>query len=361
MAQPTSSTTSKHDFFSVATERAPILKSDPIEIASETPRRSSGDLESERRTIKKRAQSATSDRKIIPISSHLTPSLQEKQITVFGEEQGSHSPHSPSSLTSSHSPGRRSPISHSQHMHRKKSAGQSTVPKVSILLSTFIDLIPIPVTSFSEWRNKVNVEILGSLLIKTYSSEKIQSVISDVYNKALGYSSMLNRIEKASELFKGVQEYQYLNEFIGLSNPIDFWKKYEKLKTESTSNFNVLFGIFGGEESFAIISECVKNNGNQIKLEFLRDTYETLDEYRRKEEDLLKSSYQFDLNSDVGNMDMGQIPIFMLDSTEFSNSFQACYSPRAVQRGCIRFNDYLVCTPSNPNKEHSEKQRGDIF
>jgi hypothetical protein len=102
-------------------------------------------------------------------------------------------------------------------MH-KLSADKPHELQIPITLSTILNLIKPDSINLKQWKDIVIAELIEKFS-KRNNAHSIDEEVNYVFNKALVYSSILDRIESATTLFHGTNEYDYLKCFHNVSNP----------------------------------------------------------------------------------------------------------------------------------------------
>ena len=154
--------------------------------------------------------------------------------------------------------------------------------------------ITIPVVTFKEWDKKV-VEALLARAVKTdFSNVAIEAVVNDTFHQCLNYSSILERITFASELLNGSPKYGFLTDFIQDGRPVIFWDRYEKLKTKSPQEFNLLYEeVMGRQEAFTILRKAAELKEREAQTAFSLSNRRRGTFLEKKKQALFRSLYFF--------------------------------------------------------------------
>ena len=222
------------------------------------------------------------------------------------------------------------------------------VRSIVVPLSTFIDALlgkEIPVIPCKKWDEIVNRSIACQVLDPKFSQEKIPLIINDIYNRALEYSSILKRIERARILLFGIKQHRYLSRFPINSSPIHFWENYTTLEKESPDKCQDLYEIIGKKEALNILKKTTKSDGAVMKDSIQSQIKLVLVSYvEEKKRRLLKSSFSFEEGFDM-NLQIVPTPIYLFHYQEFLESFRSHYSDGPFPEDCIRFNGHNLLVP----------------
>ncbi|MBS0604337.1 MAG: hypothetical protein JSS60_04775 [Verrucomicrobia bacterium] len=231
-----------------------------------------------------------------------------------------------------------------------------SVVTVRVPLDRFVDCIDIPVVSYSRWKEKVNAALVRGVVKTDLSNERVTFFIDDVYNRCLKYSSILKRVQKACELLSGVSEYSFLSDFAGETSPVGFWKKFEKLKMESTSGSDLLYRVIGKEGAWIIVRKAAESDGATVKKRFQShiDTILPLEKKRRTFQNL---TIEYPTGFDIAQMNLVTVPVFAQNYKEFAESFRAFYSDGPFPQDSIRFNNECLTIPDIQGLQLDESQR----
>lgn len=272
----------------------------------------------------------------VPLKQLNAPS--EDSETPLEKEVICGSPPSTFEITPRHSSPKhhRKPSPRTANSSRKVSGGLLSSP-IQWPVVNLLKQITDKVTTYEEWEKRCTGVILNEATMKKQtSSESIELAVNSAFNQALNQTTFLTRIEAATKLLTGVSEFEFLNSFLKVSNPITFWQKCRELDTDRSE---FLYEVIGGEEPKRIISECSLGDGDAIKKVFLKNV---------KERFLSSVSYHFEECFDFKNMDLA-CPIAFLNSNEARDTFQY-YAGDATMRSFAKFNNKVIYTPSNKQK-----------